>query len=51
MPVQAKERQNQRNGSNAMEPDAMAVAAMKRGNTEMKIFFFEMCDMNKTTSD
>jgi hypothetical protein len=32
-----KERQGQRNGTNAMEPDALA--AMKRGETKMKKFF------------
>jgi hypothetical protein len=34
-----KERRSQRNGTNAMKPDAMAVAATERGETGMKIIF------------
>jgi hypothetical protein len=34
-----KAKKSQRNGTNAMEPDAMAVVAMKRGETEMKKIF------------
>jgi hypothetical protein len=34
-----------------MEPDAMAVAATKRGEIEMKKIFYETCNMDKTTSD
>jgi hypothetical protein len=33
-----------------MEPDAMAMATTKRGETEMKNFFSEMSNMDKTTS-
>jgi hypothetical protein len=33
-----------------MEPDAMAVAATKRGKTEMKKKTFKMSDMDKITS-
>jgi hypothetical protein len=33
-----------------MEPNALVVAATKQGKTEMKFFYSEMCDMDKTTS-
>jgi hypothetical protein len=36
MYVRTKDRLSQRNGTNTMEPDAMAVAATKQGETEMK---------------
>jgi hypothetical protein len=37
--VVAKKMQSQRNVTNEMEPDTMAVVAMKRGENEMKKLF------------
>jgi hypothetical protein len=39
MGLATKERQCQRNRTNAIEPNGMAVAAMKQGETEMKTIF------------
>jgi hypothetical protein len=48
--VPTKERQSQRNGTNAMDPDAMAVAATKRGETETSSYA-NTCETLKVLTD